>query len=255
MRAHLIQMDIAWNDKPANFKKATEMLDSVLLSPFDLVVFPEMFATGFMAFPKEGVAEDFDDEASPTVQFLKGIAQAKNVWVQGGGISSLAYSLYNHTIIFSPRGDVFSYDKIRLFPSERRRLSPGKSIEVLAWEEFSFAPFTCYDLRFPELFREAARRGAEVFSVIASWPKERQAHFETLLSARAIENQAFVLGVNRVGKDPYAHYAGGSRILSPKGEILACAGDEETIVSSEISREALLSWRKEFSALRDAFEI
>jgi predicted amidohydrolase len=116
----------------------------------------------------------------------------------------------------------------------------------------TICPAVCYDLRFPELFRRGLQQGAEMFVLGANWPSARQHHWRTLLIARAIENQAFVIGVNRCGSDPHLDYSGGSMALGPKGEILAELGDEERIESVEIDPEKLRSWRGEFPAWRDA---
>ena len=104
-------------------------------------------------------------------------------------------------------------------------------------------------MRFPEHFRKAVSLGSEAFYVGASWPSVRDSHWEILLKARAVENQAYVFGVNRIGKDPYASYAGGSCIISPKGEVLASAFDKEMVISAEVNPEEVREWRKEFPVL------
>lgn len=254
MNIYLVQMDIAWGDKQKNFSKVKELLDSCAVLPDGLIILPEMFATGFMHAPREGMAEDFDDENSETVKFLAELAAKTGCIVQGGGIAQEKKYLKNHTGVFYP-GEVaenVSYDKIQLFPSEQKNLVEGEDVITFPVSDMLVTPFTCYDLRFPELFRDAIPLGAQAFSIGASWPAVRAKHWEILLQARAVENQAFVFGVNRVGKDPYTEYAGGSMIISPKGEILAQAKDEECVVTTEIFTEDVVSWRKEFSALKDA---
>jgi predicted amidohydrolase len=113
------------------------------------------------------------------------------------------------------------------------------------------APFICYDLRFPEVFRAAARRGAEIFLVIANWPDRREQHWVTLLQARAIENLAYVVGVNRSGRDPEHVYPGRSMIIDPHGKILADAGGGEAVISAEIDPAEVRNWRRDFPALAD----
>jgi predicted amidohydrolase len=113
------------------------------------------------------------------------------------------------------------------------------------------SPFICYDLRFPEAFRGAVRRGARAFVVIANWPAERHEHWDLLLRARAIENQAFVVGVNRCGSDPRHAYAGGSMIVDPQGGILARAGGEECVISADLDAASLMEYRERFPALGD----
>ena len=113
------------------------------------------------------------------------------------------------------------------------------------------APFICYDLRFPEVFRHAARRGAEVFCVLANWPQAREDHWMTLLKARAIENQAYVVGVNRCGHDPSLHYRGRSLIFGPRGEVLADGGTEEGTSRRVWTGRRCATYRREFPALDD----
>jgi len=127
----------------------------------------------------------------------------------------------------------------------------GASVVTFPWQGFSVAPFVCYDLRFPEVFRRAVRRGAELLVVIANWPHAREAHWLALLAARAIENQAYVVGVNRAGSDPHARYGGRSQIIGPRGEILAAAGADEQLLGAEIERAPLIAYRSEFPALGD----
>jgi omega-amidase len=116
---------------------------------------------------------------------------------------------------------------------------------------FKIAPTICYDLRFPELYRHAVLAGADLITVIASWPAPRIAHWRALLIARAIENQAFVVAVNRVGTDPDHEYGGESLIVSPQGEILAEAGPNTAVISADIDPRTTASWRTAFPALRD----
>jgi predicted amidohydrolase len=113
------------------------------------------------------------------------------------------------------------------------------------------APFVCYDLRFPEVFRSAVRKGAQVMAVIANWPAKRVEHWVTLLKARAIENQAYVIGVNRVGTDPKLTYPGRSLIVDPHGNVLADGGDKEAVIRAEIDAGVVDAWRRDFPALRD----
>jgi predicted amidohydrolase len=112
-------------------------------------------------------------------------------------------------------------------------------------------PAICYDLRFPELFRLGLLKGAEVYALGANWPDARQAHWRALLIARAIENQAFVLGVNRTGRDPHLNYAGGSIAVGPQGEVLGELAAEEAVLSVEIAPREVHAWREKFPAWKD----
>ena len=123
---------------------------------------------------------------------------------------------------------------------------------LFPWGGFTVAPFVCYDLRFPELFRAAARKGADLLVVIAAWPVKRIEHWLTLLRARAIENQAWVVGVNRCGREPHFIYNGRSVVVDPHGAIVADAGEIEKVLAASVDAEAVRAWRAEFPALRDA---
>jgi predicted amidohydrolase len=164
----------------------------------------------------------------------------------------------NRALIARPDGTSLEYAKIHPFSfgREHERFRGGREVTTFPWEvgeaSLTICPAVCYDLRFPELFRRGLQQGAEMFVLGANWPSARQHHWRTLLIARAIENQAFVIGVNRCGSDPHLDYSGGSMALGPKGEILAELGDEERIESVEIDPEKLRSWRGEFPAWRDA---
>jgi predicted amidohydrolase len=128
---------------------------------------------------------------------------------------------------------------------------PGTEPVVVECGEFKLAPAVCYDLRFPELFRAGVKRGANLFAVIANWPTARLDHWLTLLKARAIENQSYVIGVNRCGRDPNAEYPGRSQIISPRGEVLADAGGGEGVVRGELDLPELQAYRREFPVLQD----
>ncbi|MEO6052707.1 MAG: nitrilase-related carbon-nitrogen hydrolase, partial [Chthoniobacterales bacterium] len=160
----------------------------------------------------------------------------------------------NQQLLINPSGQcVARYSKMRLFHpgGEERLCVAGSEVVVASIEKWIVAPLVCYDLRFPELFREGTRRGAELFIVIANWPDVRIEHWITLLRARAIENQAYVIGVNRSGRDPERAYSGHSMVVDPKGNAILDAGESEVVAQTKLDREALLSWRAEFPVLRD----
>jgi predicted amidohydrolase len=124
-------------------------------------------------------------------------------------------------------------------------------VVTFPWGGFTVAPFVCYDLRFPEIFRVATARGADLFAVVANWPNRRHYHWSTLLRARAIENMAGLIGVNRAGTDPEFTYAGGSAILGPQAEVLAEASDAPGFLKAELTPEIVADWLASFPALRD----
>jgi predicted amidohydrolase len=155
-------------------------------------------------------------------------------------------------VLFDNGREVARYAKMRPFKLAGESVEPGAEPVLVECGEFKLAPAVCYDLRFPELFRAGVKRGANLFAVIANWPTPRLDHWLTLLKARAIENQAYVIGVNRVGRDPNAEYPGRSQIIGPRGDILADAGNAEGVISAELNLPALESYRREFPALQDA---
>jgi len=246
-----VQLDIAWEDKAANFSKFRAALASSPPTPGSLVVLPEMFATGFsmnVAATTQGI--DREDES-----FLAELARKYAAFVVGGVVSPQTEAMSrNDAVVFSPEGGLIArYTKMHPFGlgGEAKVHKAGADVVVFNWSGFVVAPFICYDLRFPEVFRSAARKGAGLFVVIALWPVKRQQHWLTLLQARAIENQAYVVGVNRVGTEPGYLYAGRSVIVDPHGVIIADAGEGENVLAAVVDPETVASWRREFPALSD----
>jgi predicted amidohydrolase len=197
------QLDIAWEDKPANFARVRELLSAATLEPGALVVLPEMFATGFSMH----VGTIAEPEDGPTHAFLAGLAKDLQAYVVGGVVTRAADGRgRNEAAVFGPTGAVAArYAKMQPFSlaGETTHYEAGPAVVTFPWHEFTASPFVCYDLRFPELFRRAVRQGAELLVVIANWPLARDAHWLALLRARAIENQCYVVGVNRAGDDPH----------------------------------------------------
>ncbi|HEX5176633.1 MAG TPA: carbon-nitrogen family hydrolase [Chthoniobacteraceae bacterium] len=253
MNVFAVQLDIVWEDKRANFERVRKLLQRTPPAIGSLIVLPEMFATGFSM--NLGVTRQ--DQQREDELFLKEIAREYRSTVLGGVVSSGDDDDLgrNQSVAFSPDGELLArYTKIHPFTlgGESSCHARGSEVVVFAAHGFHVAPFVCYDLRFPEIFRAAAMRGANLLVVIALWPVKRQQHWLTLLQARAIENQAFVVGVNRVGTEPQFHYAGRSVVIDPHGIIVADAGEREGILTAEIDVEKAEAWRRDFPALRDA---
>lgn len=245
------QLDIAWEDKRANYKKVRALLESAAAPPESLVVLPEMFSTGFsMNVP--GIRENTPSE---TERFLESVAREFRVFVLGGLVTPGKDGRgRNEAVVFHPDGKLLArYCKIHpfTFGGETQHYEAGSEIALFDWAGFNVAPFVCYDLRFPEIFRIGAKRGAQLFAVIANWPSKRMNHWITLLQARAIENQAYVVGVNRCGNDPKLSYPGRSLIIDPLGEIIADAGTGEAMAGAEVDPARIKAWRSEFPALPD----
>lgn len=245
-----VQLDTVWENKAANHAKLAALLAAEPPAPGTLVVLPEMWATGFSMNVAEIVEFGAETEA-----FLAAQAEIYRIGLLGGVVTIGADGLgRNEAVLFGMDGkETARYTKMHPFSfgGETRHYGRGSDIVLFEWQEFIVAPFICYDLRFPEVFRHAARRGAEVFCVIANWPHAREDHWMTLLKARAIENQACVIGVNRCGDDPSLHYGGRSLIFGPRGEVLADAGTGEGTLSVCLDQEALRKYRREFPALGD----
>jgi omega-amidase len=250
MRVVCCQTDIVWEDRAANLARVADLLATNPPAAGSLVVLPEMFSTGF-SMNLECVAEGQDGD---THRFLADAARKYVAYVLGGLVTVAEDGRgRNESVVYGPDGtEVARYQKIRPFCfGERDRFAAGERITRFELGGARVASFICYDLRFPELFRAAARQGTDVFVVIANWPVARIGHWVTLLQARAIENQAYVVGVNRVGDDPKLHHNGRSLVVAPGGEILLDCGEEETIRSVEIDLGALSEYRKKLPFLDD----
>lgn len=243
------QWDLVWEDPEANYARAEALLASV--AGADLIVLPEMFSSGF-SMNVERIAEF---SPSRSEEFLKAMASLKNSAVAGGLVRhEEGEKASNELIAFHPGGgELGRYQKNRTFryTGESEFYENGEDVSVWEWRDWRVATFICYDLRFPELFRRATARGAELLVVVASWPTVRVEHWVTLLRARAIENQAYVVGVNRCGRDPNLEFPGRSLVIDPWGEIVADAGGSEGLLEAEIDLEKLRTWREEFPALQD----
>ena len=252
MHIAAVQLDSVWEDPRANFAKVERLLAASPPAEGSLIVLPEMFATGFSL----DLSKTMQGDARETENFLRTLALRHRCAVLGGVISPGANGRgRNESVTFAADGTLLArYVKQRPFSGagESEIHEAGSDTVLFRLCDFTVAPLVCYDLRFPELFREAARRGADFFIVIAAWPVKRIEHWLTLLKARAIENMAFVVGVNRTGREPRFDYCGRSVVVNPHGEIIADAGTAETILTAEISHADVAAWRAEFPALRDA---
>jgi omega-amidase len=251
MKIVCCQLDIVWENKTANYQKVRSLLDAAKAPAGSLVVLPEMFSTGF-SMNVSGIRED---NKSETENFLAATARDLGLSMLGGLVTANADGRgRNEAVVFTPEGKlVCRYAKIHpfTFGGESKHYAAGTEIVTFDWHGFVVTPFICYDLRFPEIFRAAVRRAANLFVVIANWPSRRVEHWTTLLQARAIENQAYVVGVNRAGQDPKLVYPGRSLIINPRGEIIADGGGQEVAVSAEVDLGEVTAWRNEFPALQD----
>ena len=210
-----------------------------------------MFSTGFSM----NVAAIQEGGDRPAERFLETLAHDYHVYTLGGVVNVDRDGRgLNQALAFAPDGkQLVRYDKIHPFTlgEESKHYAGGNSLHLFEWAGLKVCPQVCYDLRFPETFRRAVTLGAELFAVIANWPSYREHHWTTLLAARAIENLAYVIGVNRCGTDPKHPYPGRTQIIDPKGTLLADAGPREGLITTPVDPTAVTTWREQFPALSD----
>jgi omega-amidase len=247
-----LQFDILWEQKARNFQAVEALLARAQPGPDSLVVLPEMFATGF-SMNTGAIAET---NGGQTEQFLAALAIKHKVFVAGGAaVQAADGGVRNKALVFSPAGKLLAYyAKMRPFSpgGEAEHYVAGERTTVFRWATCTVAPLICYDLRFPELFRlTAAAHRPELFLVMANWPAKRISHWVRLLQARAIENQAYVAGVNRIGADPFYEYSGRSLIIDPQGEIIADAGETQTWIEATPDFDGLQKYRQGLPFLAD----
>jgi predicted amidohydrolase len=254
MRIAAVQHDIQWLNRDANFAHLELLIASAAKGEARLVVLSEMFSTGF-AMGEKWMNELPEPFNGPSSQFLQRMAQKYDVWVGGtcAELSEANDTLPGNTfIISSPEGVLTRYVKIHPFSysGEDKWFRAGSEVVTLEIEGVRVALFVCYDLRFVEEFWNCAAE-TDVYLVPANWPESRREHWLALLQARAIENQAYVVGVNRVGSGGSLIYSGDSRIFGPLGETLATGNATEEVLFAEVSCEHVATTRQNFPFMKD----
>jgi predicted amidohydrolase len=247
MRVALVQLEIAWEDKAENYRRAERRIQEAVALGAQLIVLPELFCCGFSM--NTAMAEP---EGGPTELFLRDVAEGLGVHLLAGVPELGAAKAENRALLVRPGQLTLRYTKLHpfSFSEEQQHYQAGTSPVIWELEGLRIAPFICYDLRFPEVFRQVANH-VDAFIVIASWPATRRAHWQSLLKARAIENQAWVLGVNRVGEGGGLSYAGDSVIHDPLGEAVASVAMQEALIVADIDPKQAHVWRRTFPALKD----
>lgn len=254
MRIALGQFPIVWEDAAASLEAWTNRLS--LLEDVDLIILPEMFTTGF-SMNVEGVAQPMDGE---TVAWLKAKAEELSTTIMGSFICSENGNNYNRLLIAKPDGELVWYDKRHLFTfaDEDKHFTAGTGRLIVEINGWKVCPMVCYDLRFPVWARNSNHpdKQYDLLIYVANWPAVRTSAWQGLLFGRAHENQAYVVGVNRVGEDGKGiEYSGDSLAISPKGEELGRGESyKEGWVYADLSKEDLLDYRDKFRALNDADE-
>ncbi len=237
-------MDIALGDKEANLKKAQDIIKSCNA---ELILFSELFTTGFDYENLSKLAEKIPGETTKRLLDACG-----NSLVGGSILEKRGEKLYNTFVLLGGRKILAQYSKMHPFAQEKKHFAAGKEPVVASTKLGKIALAICYDLRFPELFRHYMHRGAEIVVLAAEFPKPRMEHWKTLLRARAIENQYFVLACNRVGRDAANEYFGGSLAVNPWGEILCEGSEAEEVLYAEVDLEEVREIRERFPVLENA---
>jgi len=245
----LIQAELAWEDPIANLERFYERIARIS-DVVHLIVLPEMFSTGFSMQPA-GLAQPMD---GPAVAWMQECANEFQADIAGSLIIEDQGRFYNRLVWAKPDGRIATYDKKHLFryAGENKVYTAGKKHLTVTCRGWKIRPFVCYDLRFPIWTRNIDRAyDAAIF--VANWPERRSPHWKALLKARAIENQCYVAGVNRVGVDGKGYrYSGDSRIIDPVGRIVDSRSHAEEILTGVFSAAVLEDYRKNFPAWMDA---
>lgn len=252
MKIAIVQADQVWENKQANLDNYTLLLNAI--TEVDLIVFPEMFQTGF-SMDANSLSEKMD---GPSILWLKALANSKNCAVYTSLIIEEDGAYFNRGVFVEPSGIVHQYDKRKTFglAGEDKTYSCGTQEVIVDFRGFKFQLQICYDLRFPEIVRNridpSGVAAYDVILYVANWPKRRNLHWKTLLRARAIENQSYAIGVNRVGEDGKGLiYSGDSAFIDALGDVVECEQGQETVLVVTASKSVLEDIRKTLPFLRD----
>lgn len=250
MKVSILQNNIVWENKAENLKQLQRKLEE-LRNHTDIVILPEMFNTGF-TMKSEALAEPIDGK---TIQTLQSWAKEYQIALTGSYIALDNGKYYNRAFFLTPERAAYFYDKKHLFRmgDEPTHFSPGEKRLIIPYKGWNICLLVCYDLRFPVWSRNINNE-YDILIYVANWPAPRRLVWDTLLSARAIENMSYVCGSNRVGTDGNGlDYNGGSAIYSPKGKVLAIAPDnKESVITVDLSLDELKNFRQKFPAWMDA---
>ncbi len=245
MKITIVQTDIVWGDPATNRERIMQQIEG---HEGDLFILPEMFSTGFATEP-EGIAE----EQGETLHWMRQMAAERQASFAGSIAVKEGERYYNRFYFVKPDGDVSTYDKRHLFTygHENRYYTAGTGRTIVEYHGVRFLLEVCYDLRFPVWSRN--RNDYDMILYVANWPTSRMMVWNTLLKARAIENQCFVAGVNRVGHDPVCDYSGGSMVIDAYGKVIAdCGTNTPCCRTVTLDTDRLLTFRKKFPVLNDA---
>ena len=245
LKITVVQPNIIWENTEANLEKYSEWIETI--EETDLIILPEMFTTGFSMQP-EKLKEKMNGKS---ILWMKKMAKEKNAVVTGSVIIETDDKTVNRCLWVFPNGEIEKYDKRHLYTMGKEHLhySPGNEKLVVEYKGWRFCPLICYDLRFPAWSRN--QENYDVLIYMANWPAPRHHVWKNLLVSRAIENQSYCFGVNRIGTDGTGiKYSGDSASISPKG-FATFLGEDESIKTFEISYSELHNFRKSFPLLED----
>ncbi len=249
IKTSIVQTSLSWEDVDLNLSSLERKLGNIDCKT-DIVVLPEMFASGFTMKGKENIAHRYCD----ILLWMRSIASKLDVCIAGTTIYKENDRFYNRFLFVKPEGSIMHYDKRHLFTmgEEKDHFFPGSDKVIIDYKGWRIRPFVCYDLRFPVWNRN--RKDYDIAIYSANWPETRRDVWITLLKARAIENQAYVVGVNCVGEDGMnLQYSGDSVVYDAKGRIVcSCEPFKEEIKTVDLSYEELLDFRNKFPVLNDA---
>lgn len=250
MRVAALQSDLVWEDPQANFERLRPWIAAAAAAGARLLALPEMFSVGF-SMATERIAEPV---GGVSTRFLVDEAERHGLWLAGSlpELPGGAERPYNTLVVAGPEGDVHRYRKIHPFSyaGEHEHYRAGDAFTHVDIEGLRFTLFVCYDLRFADEFWSTAA-DTDAYLLVANWPETRRHHWRALLQARAIENQAYVVGVNRVGEGGGLRYTGDSRIVDPMGEVLAAAAGKETLLIADLDAEVVRETREKLPFMRD----
>ncbi len=248
MKIGLVQYSPEWENKTENKNKINNLIDGI--DDVSLFIFPELTLTGFTMNSKE-FCEEMNGES---FNYFSTLAAKKNADVFAGIIEKDGSKIYNTLLHLNPEGELVNkYRKIHPFTysTEDKHYTPGEKPVITQIEDWNIGLSICYDLRFPELYRFYGKLRTQLIIDIANWPINRIEHWRTLLKARAIENQCYVAGVNRVGADPKLFYNGCSSVFDPMGNEIVISIDTEDILIIDIKIETVNKVREKFPFLQD----
>jgi len=250
VKVAIIQSDIAWEDPATNFERLAPQIGAAAGAGARLIALPEMFACGF-SMNAQTIAEPDD---GPTASFLRHQARQHAIWVAGTHplVGPQSSRPHNSLLIAGPAGQSHRYSKIHpfTFAGEDEHYEAGTKFVTVDVEGLRVTLFICYDLRFANEFWATAH-DTDVFLVPANWPDKRRQHWRTLLRARAIENQAYVIGINRVGSESGLNYSGDSAIIDPWGAVLAEGSKAEALLIADVDPQVVTDARSKFPLFGD----